>query len=60
MPPQPKPPTDRSRLPAQPEEEGSPDSSAAPNSLRQLAAWRAQALARRSFGPSLAVPRKKR
>jgi hypothetical protein len=60
MPLLPKPPMDLSRSHPQcieVEEEGSSNGSAPPDSLRQLAEWRAQAVARRSFGPA---PRKKR
>jgi hypothetical protein len=42
------------------EQETSSGESAPPDSLRQLAEWRAQALARRSFGPPQSARRKKR
>jgi hypothetical protein len=63
MPPLPKPPMDLSRSHAQSiglEQQVSSNVSAPPDSLRQLAEWRAQALARRSFGPPQPAPRKKR
>jgi hypothetical protein len=52
----PKPITDLSRLPTTFEEK----TSAPPDSLRQLAEWRAQAMAKRSFAPPPSVRRRNR
>jgi hypothetical protein len=63
MPPLPEPPIHlpRSQAKSNELEQATPfDGSAPPDSLRQLAEWRAQAMAKRSFGPPQSARRKKR